>query len=128
MYKIGDIVQGVVTGVQAYGVFVHLDSGEQGLIHISECAHGYIQNVHHFIHIGQNIEAMVIDVDEYTKKISLSIRALEKIPLPKQIVRKRSKRRYAYTNQLGFETLKQKMPEWIQEAQQMIHQNQDKNK
>lgn len=128
MYKIGDIVQGVVTGVQAYGVFVNLDAGEQGLIHISECAHGYIQNVHHFIHVGQKIEALVIDVDEYTKKISLSIRALEKIPLPKQIVRKRSKRRYSYTNQLGFETLKQKMPEWIQEAQQLIQQNQEKNK
>lgn len=128
MYKIGDIIQGTVTGVQSYGVFVSLESGEQGLIHISECTHGYIQNVHHFIHVGQTIEAMVIDIDEYTKKISLSMRALEKIPLPKQIVRKRSKRRYAYTNQLGFETLRKQLPIWIEEAQELIHQNQENNK
>lgn len=123
MYKIGDIIEGTVTGVQAYGIFVSLDDEQQGLIHISECTHGYIQNVHEFLKIGQKIKAMVIDVDEYTKKISLSLRALEKVPIPNQIVRKR-KRRTIYTNQIGFVSLKEKMPQWIAEAQELIGQEQ----
>lgn len=119
MYKIGDIIEGVVTGVQTYGVFVHLEDDQQGLIHISECTHGYINNVHDFLKVGQTVKAMVIDVDEFTKKISLSLRALEKIPLAKQPIRKK-RRRAVYTNQIGFETLRQKMPEWIQQAQEML--------
>ncbi|MBS4750204.1 S1 RNA-binding domain-containing protein [Granulicatella sp. zg-ZJ] len=121
MYKIGDIIEGTVTGVQPYGIFVSLGQDEQGLIHISECTHGYIQNVQGFLTLGQTVRAMVIDVDEYTKKISLSLRALEKIPVPKQVVRKK-RRRDVYTNQLGFETLRQKLPEWIDEAQELINQ------
>lgn len=123
MYKIGNIIEGVVTGVQPYGIFVSLENGQQGLIHISECTHGYIQNVHDFLQLGQVVKAMVIDVDEYSKKVSLSLRALEKVPLPKQQGKKR-RRRSVYMNQLGFETLRQKMPEWIAEAQQLIQREQ----
>lgn len=119
MYKIGDIIEGSVTGVQTYGIFVQLADGQQGLIHISECTHGYIANVHDFLKIGQTVKAMVIDVDDFTKKISLSLRALEKIPLAKQPVRKK-RRRAVYTNQLGFETLKNMLPKWVAEAQEML--------
>ena len=36
-YKIGDVIDGVVSGIQNYGVFVKLDDQTQGLVHISEC-------------------------------------------------------------------------------------------
>lgn len=119
MYKIGDIVEGTVTGVQNYGVFVQLNDGQQGLIHISECTHGFIANLHDILKIGQPVKAIIIDLDEYTKKISLSIRALEKVPLSKPVVRKK-RRRSGYTNQLGFETLKQQLPIWIAQAHQLL--------
>lgn len=119
MYKIGDVIEGTVTGVQPYGIFVGLENDEQGLIHISECAHGYIPNVQEFLKVGTPVKAMVIDVDEYTKKVSLSLRALERIPIPKQPVRKK-RRRAVYTNQIGFETLRKKLPEWIEEAYEII--------
>lgn len=119
MYKIGDIIEGTVTGIQTYGIFVSLDDEQQGLIHISECTHGYIQNVQGFLKVGEKIKAMVIDVDEYTKKISLSLRALEKVPIPKQVI-KRKRRRPVYANQIGFESLRQRMPKWIEEAQELI--------
>ncbi|MBS4761927.1 S1 RNA-binding domain-containing protein [Carnobacteriaceae bacterium zg-ZUI252] len=119
MYKIGDIIEGSVTGIQTYGIFVQLENEQQGLIHISECTHGYIPNVYDFLKIGQTVRAMVIDVDEYTQKISLSLRALEKIPLAKQPVRKK-RRRAVYMNQIGFETLKNMLPTWIEEAQQLL--------
>ena len=78
-FRIGDIVTAKVTGVQNYGVFLELDEDTQGLIHISECKHGYMDNVHDFVKVGQEVTAKVIDVDEFSNKISLSIRALEKL-------------------------------------------------
>ena len=42
-FRIGDIVTAKVTGVQNYGVFLELDEDTQGLIHISECKHGYME-------------------------------------------------------------------------------------
>ena len=56
---------------------MELDEDTQGLIHISECKHGYMDNVHDFVKVGQEVTAKVIDVDEFSNKISLSIRALE---------------------------------------------------
>ena len=44
-YKIGDIVQGCVTGIEKYGVFVNLDEYYTGLIHISEVSDLYVRNI-----------------------------------------------------------------------------------
>ena len=116
-YKIGDIITSRVTGIQSYGVFVALDKHTQGLIHISECQHGYVTNLEGIIAIGDEVEAMVIDIDEYTKKISLPLRALETLDIPSNVKPKRHRRR-RYTPQIGFETLRNIMPTWIEEAQQ----------
>lgn len=116
-YKIGDIITSRVTGIQSYGVFVALDKNTQGLIHISECMHGYVTNLEDMIRVGDEVEAMIIDIDEYTKKISLSLRALEKIEIPTN-VKPRKHRRRRYAPQIGFETLRETMPTWIAEAQQ----------
>lgn len=116
-YRIGDVITAKVTGVQAYGVFLELDEGTQGLIHISECKHGYMDNVYDFVKVGDEVTAKVIDVDEFTGKISLSIRALEKLDVPNVPTRtKRNKKRF--TPSIGFASLAQKLPYWINEAQE----------
>lgn len=115
-YKIGDIITSKVTGIQSYGVFVALDKHTQGLIHISECQHGYVTNLEQVIYVGDEVEAMVIDIDEYTKKISLSLRALENLEIPSNVKPRRQRRR-RFTPQIGFETLREMMPTWIEEAQ-----------
>ena len=97
-YKIGDIIEGNVTGIQSYGVFISLDKNTQGLIHISECRHGYVTNLDEFIQIDDKVEAKIIDIDEYTAK--------------------RKKRKRRYLPQIGFETLKEMMPTWIEEAKE----------
>ena len=62
-YRIGDVITAKVTGVQPYGIFLALDEETQGLIHISECKHGYMDNVHNFVKIGgEEVTAKVIDV------------------------------------------------------------------
>ena len=45
-YSIGDVVEGVVTGIKPYGAFVSLDSSHNGLIHISEISERYVRDVH----------------------------------------------------------------------------------
>ena len=52
-FRIGDVIQGEVTGIQNYGVFVKLSDTEQGLVHISECKHGYVSELDVFINIGE---------------------------------------------------------------------------
>jgi len=123
--RIGDKLKGVVTGLQPYGAFVELETGVTGLIHISECKHGYMDNVHDFVKVGQEVTAKVIDVDEFSNKISLSIRALEKLDVPDfpQRIKKNRKR---YTPSIGFSSLAKKLPIWIEEAQEKFVK--DKNK
>ncbi len=75
-YKIGQKIQGTISGIQDYGVFVQLDSKHQGLVHISECKSGRITDLKDDFHVGQPIEAIILDIDDYSHKISLSFRQL----------------------------------------------------
>lgn len=114
-YRIGDVIDGEVSGIQNYGVFVKLDEHTQGLVHISECHHGYIEDLSAFVEIGQGVRVVIIDIDEYSHKISLSMRALEKSNIPTYPARnKKIPRRH--TPKIGFKTLKQQMPCIIEEA------------
>ena len=78
--KIGDKLEGTITGIQPYGAFVELESGVTGLIHISEIRSGYVSNIQDILSIGEKVFVQVIDVDEYSKKASLSLRTLEETP------------------------------------------------
>ena len=76
--KIGDKIQGIITGVQPYGAFVELEDGTTGLIHISEIKTGFVDNIHDHLKMGQQVLVQVVDYDEFSKKASLSLRTLEK--------------------------------------------------
>ena len=78
--RIGDKLEGTITGIQPYGAFVELESGVTGLIHISEIRSGYVSNIQDILSIGEKVFVQVIDVDEYSKKLSLSLRTLEETP------------------------------------------------
>ncbi|KFN90301.1 general stress protein [Tetragenococcus muriaticus PMC-11-5] len=67
-YKIGDVLEGTVTGVQNYGVFVSLDNHTQGLIHISEIQSGFTKEIQDIVQIGEQVQVQIIDIDEYTQK------------------------------------------------------------
>lgn len=114
-YKIGDIVTATVTGVQPYGVFASLDEETQGLIHISEVKHGYVDNVTDLFSIGEELEVMVLDIDEYDGRMSLSLRSLQKTRFHPFSNRKKNPR-YGRQSGTGFESLENKLPEWIEET------------
>ncbi|AXY25257.1 general stress protein [Suicoccus acidiformans] len=118
-FAIGDIIEGKVTGLQPYGVFVQLNEREQGLVHISECKHGFVTDLNEFIAIGQKVKVIIIDIDEFTHKISLSMRALQPLNIPNYPARIKKKPRRRLPN-IGFKTLAKKMPEWIKEGEEII--------
>ena len=76
-YKVGSIVEGSVTGIEKYGVFVSLDDYYTGLIHISELSHGFVRNVSSFVNVGDTIKVKIIDVDDELYHVKLSIKDID---------------------------------------------------
>ncbi|KRK63510.1 General stress protein 13 [Companilactobacillus tucceti DSM 20183] len=112
--KIGDRLSGQVSGVQKYGIFVKLENGKQGLIHISELRHGYVPNVENMYRIGDQVEVIVMDIDEYNQKISLSMRALHKQKIGRPILHKHFWTNYK--DKIGFQTIQSHRKQWIDEG------------
>ena len=71
--KIGDIVEGKVTGLTNFGAFVKLTTGEVGMVHISEVASAYVKDIKDHLSEGQDIKVKVLAVGD-NGKISLSIK------------------------------------------------------
>ncbi|KRM91585.1 CvfD/Ygs/GSP13 family RNA-binding post-transcriptional regulator [Liquorilactobacillus cacaonum] len=118
-YKIGSIVEGKVTGIQTYGAFVSLDSHMQGLIHISECRHGYVADIHHYLKTNQRVKVMIIDIDEYTGKISLSLRCLKDAFVNIKDERVRCNHKHYWTNYKvndGFKPIESHLNSWVGNA------------
>lgn len=114
-YKIGDVLEVEITGIQNYGVFAKLDESTQGLIHISEIDHFYIEKeLIDLFTIGEKIEVMIVDIDEYDGRISLSIRALKEIE-KHPFSNKKTNPRYGRRTGTAFSTLDKKLPIWIQD-------------
>ncbi|MER2064273.1 MAG: CvfD/Ygs/GSP13 family RNA-binding post-transcriptional regulator [Alkalibacterium sp.] len=115
VYKIGQKVRGIVTGIQPYGAFVSIDEDTQGLIHISELKHGYIKDISEIVAKGDEIEVMIMDIDEYSDKISLSLRSLQK-PKYHPFSNRKNISRYGRKTGVGFKSIDDKMPEWTERA------------
>ena len=75
--KVDDIVQGVVTGVVDFGVFVNVD-GIEGLVHISEISWERVNNPSDYVKVGDQIKAKIIAIDK--ERLSLSIKQLVEDP------------------------------------------------
>lgn len=73
-YKKGDIVKGIVTGIEEYGAFVTFNDGYTGLVHISEISKGFVSDVNNYFKIGEETLVKVIDADNDEHKLRLSIK------------------------------------------------------
>ncbi|MCM0081891.1 30S ribosomal protein S1 [Geomonas sp. Red32] len=76
-YRTGSRVNGKVTSVTDFGVFVEIEEGIEGLIHVSELSHEKVASPKDFANVGDELEAVVLNVDTVEKKIALSIKALQ---------------------------------------------------
>ena len=77
-YSLGDELTGEVTGLVDFGVFVKLEEGLEGLVHISEIDWGLVENPKTMFKIGEKVKVKVIEIKD--DKISLSIKALKENP------------------------------------------------
>jgi len=76
-YARGTIVKGKVTSVTDFGVFIELEEGIEGLIHVSELSKEKIDSPKDFAEVGAELEAAVLQVDTVDRKIALSIKNLD---------------------------------------------------
>lgn len=77
-YTVGDIVEGEITGTVEFGVFVKIEEGLEGLVHISEIDWSLVEDPRKLFNIGEKVKLKIIDVKD--DKISLSIKALKENP------------------------------------------------
>ena len=78
-FGVGSIVDGKVTGITKFGAFVALPEGRSGLVHISEIAYSYVNEVSDHLKEGQEVKVKVIGIDQ-NNRINLSIKKVTEPP------------------------------------------------
>lgn len=77
-YSVGDVLEGTVTGIVDFGIFVKVREGLEGLVHISEIDWGLVEDPRIFAKVGQEVKVKIIDIKD--GKISLSLKQLSEDP------------------------------------------------
>ena len=72
-FDVGMVVTGKVTGIKKFGAFISLEAGKSGLVHISEVANTYVEDISIHLEEGQEVQVKIIGIDE-TGRINLSIK------------------------------------------------------
>lgn len=112
-YECGKVVTGCVTGIENYGIFVGLDDYYSGLIHISEISTKFVKDVNDYVNIGETIRVKIVDKDEESFHLKLSIKDID------YRVNNKRRNKIAETDK-GFETLSIKLEDWIEEKTKKI--------
>ncbi len=79
-YAQGDVVHGKVVRIVPFGAFVELEKGIDGLVHVSQISHEWLENPTSVLTIGQEVDAKILAFDPENRKITLSIKAIEPKP------------------------------------------------
>jgi small subunit ribosomal protein S1 len=81
-YKEGDVVDGKVTKIVAFGAFVQILPGVEGLVHISELAQHHVESPAEVVRPGDELKVKILEVDESRRRLSLSVKRVEGQELP----------------------------------------------
>lgn len=112
---VGSIIEGIVTGIEDYGIFVKLNDKYSGLIHISEVTNGFVADINRYANIGEKIYVEVINVDEQNGKCILSIKDINyRIANSNSLIKESLK---------GFSPLKHHLQGWIDDKISELHEN-----
>ena len=115
-YKKGKIVSGLVTGVESYGIFVSLDDFYSGLIHISEISNNFVRNANEFVNVGETIFVKILDVDDDTGHVKLSIKNFNYRP-------NKNKKCKIIETGAGFQPLADQLDDWVDKKIKEIKKN-----
>ncbi|MCM1149840.1 MAG: S1 RNA-binding domain-containing protein, partial [Butyricicoccus sp.] len=75
-FEVGRVLEGKVTGITKFGAFIALPDGKSGMVHISEVANTYVNDIHDHLSDGQTVKVKVLSVTP-EGKINLSIKSAE---------------------------------------------------
>jgi small subunit ribosomal protein S1 len=81
-YSVGDVLEGKVTKVVAFGAFVEVMEGVEGLVHISELAQHHVENPREIVNPGDVGRVKILEIDEERRRLSLSFKRVEDQILP----------------------------------------------
>ena len=113
-YNVNQIINGKVNSIKPYGIFVIIDDVYTGLIHISQINGKYINNIHDFFEVGDDIKVRVLEVNEDKKQLKLSTVNINK---------NNNKNSKLSETTLGFDLFEEILPEWIDEKLREIEKN-----
>ncbi|MBO4394961.1 MAG: 30S ribosomal protein S1 [Eubacterium sp.] len=76
-YAVGNVITGKVARMTDFGAFIELEEGIDALLHVSQIAISHVEKPSDVLKVGQEVTAKIVDFNEDTKKISLSVKSLE---------------------------------------------------
>ena len=88
-YAVGDVIHGKVVRIVPFGAFVEVENGVDGLVHVSQISHEWLENPTSVLNIGEEIDAKILVLEPANKKMTLSIKAL--LPEP-EVTKVRTRR------------------------------------
>lgn len=117
-YNVGDIIEGKITGIKPFGAFVALDQDHQGLVHISEVSHSFVKDINDLLSVGDTVKVKILKIEEDSGKVSLSIRQTEPAPERPAPAKRppRPNNKQQSEDKPGFNTLEQKLKDWLKES------------
>jgi small subunit ribosomal protein S1 len=83
-HRPGDVLEGTVTKVVAFGAFVEILPGVEGLVHISELADHHVESPSEVVEPGTKLNVKILEIDEERRRLSLSIKRVEGQNMPMQ--------------------------------------------
>ena len=117
--QVGMVTEGKVTGITKFGAFVALPEGKSGLVHISEIANTFVNDVHDYVQDGQTVKVKVIGISP-DGKINLSIKKAEEQPRPERRPPRPMPRANGPTGDASFED---KLKQFMQESDSRMADN-----
>ena len=105
-YEVGTVLEGKVTSITKFGAFVALEGGKSGLVHISEIANTYVNDVHDFLQEGQDVKVKLLAIKD--GKLDLSIK--KALPAPERPAQRRFQPRPAAVPRPGGPPFRQRTP------------------
>jgi small subunit ribosomal protein S1 len=79
-YKVGQMVEGVITNVVDFGAFACVEEGLEGLIHVSELAEGHFLHPRNVVQEGETVKARILNIDGRARRLGLSLRQMQAEP------------------------------------------------
>jgi S1 RNA binding domain protein len=89
-YEINSIVEGDITNITSFGVFVKFPNGQEGLIHISEIAYEYVTDINQYVKVGEKINVKILGKNK-NNKLELSLRQTQEKKIEPSFPIKKSK-------------------------------------